>query len=90
MLFCITVIRERLKPVLLRPHQVRALGLPDGLQCGKNGYLKRGDGLIFEGIEQLLKLEIAASEGTNAMGSKAKITGAFLIQQVASYQRWRG
>ena len=39
------------------PTKVQALGFPDGLRCGKNGCLKRGDGLIFEGIEQVLKLE---------------------------------
>ena len=39
------------------PTKVRASGFPDGLSCRKNGYLRRGDELIFEGIEQLLKLE---------------------------------
>ena len=72
------------------PTKVRASGLPDGLKRRKNGYLKRGDALIFEGIEAATKIGIVASEGTNGNGIKSKNDNCILIKQVASYQQWRG
>lgn len=62
------------------PTTVRVLGLPDDLKYKKHGSLKRGDDIVLEGIEPILKLKSQRGR-SECDGIKGKITTAFLLSE---------